>query len=39
MLSMGTLFPGPGTCLGRGPRQGQCPGTGSTVVLAELCEG
>lgn len=38
MLSMGTLFLGPGTSLGKGPRQGQCPGMGSTMVLAELCE-
>lgn len=37
MLSMGTPFLGPGTSLGRGPRQGQCPDTGSTVGLAELC--
>lgn len=38
MLSMGAPFLGPGTPLGRGPGQEQCPGTGSTMGLAELCE-
>lgn len=37
MLSMGIPFLGAGASLGKGPRQGQCPGTGSTVGLAELC--
>lgn len=37
MLSVRILFLGAGASLGRGPRQGQCPGAGSRVGLAELC--